>query len=130
MAADKLPLQPKRFHLSVDTGLDAAHIGEDRMRRQMLFQSEQIFVVAGDRRAQENIVAVRKGSVDGRADLIQYLLLQSQLQGILPDIIGDQTCLRICCADGPGDGTADQPQADKTTGERIHMFDTFLFGKI
>lgn len=91
----------------------------------MGFQRQQIFRIAGDRRAQKDVVAVPEGIVNGRADLVNHLFFDREVKGFCMDIVSDKAGIRQMVSDCLGDGTANQPKPDKTAGECVHKRSTF-----
>ena len=103
----------------------ASHIRQDGVGGEIGFQCEQVFGIAGNRRAQKNIIAASKRTVDRGADLIQNLFLFRQFQKSGIDIVCDQSCVRQTKPDRFGNGAADQTEPYKTAGECFHNVITF-----
>lgn len=105
--------------------LDAPHVRQNGAGGEMGLQSQQIFRIAGNRRAQKDIVAVPERIVNGRADLVDHLFSDCEIKRLCMDIVGDQAGIGKLVPDRFGDGAADQPEPDKTAGECVHKSSTF-----
>ena len=105
--------------------LDAPHVRQNGAGGEMGLQSQQIFRIAGNRRAQKDIVAVPERIVNGRADLVDHLFLDCEIKRLCMDVVGDQAGIGKLVSDRLGDGAADQPEPDKTAGECVHKSSTF-----
>ena len=108
----------------MNAGLDTPHVRQDGVGGEVGFQCQQIFRIAGNRRAQKDIVAVFEGIVNGRTDLVDHLFLDREIKRLCMDIVGDKAGVRQMVPDCFGDGAADQPEPDKTAGECVYHVST------
>ena len=119
MAADKLPVKPCFFNMSVNISLDASCIGEQTAGRNIFFQLYQIIVIFGHRGAQKDIITItklfgyrRKGKVDDPFPGCQF-------QSVLIYVVCHHAAGRMMQAHCPGNRAANQSKADKAAGKII-----------
>ena len=115
MSADKVFFHTKFRNFFVDVCLGTSYVCDDAGRVDEGLQLFQIFCVAGNRGAQEYIIAVCEILPDSIRNPVYYTVSDGLFHRRPGTGICDNLRIRIKMTDGPGDRAADESQSDKTS---------------
>ena len=128
VAADEIGGEACCGHGIVHLTLHAAHIRQNTAGTDGLLQKRQIGNIRLYGSAQKYVITGCKKRILLRTGNVDHSFCHRFVQRASGMGIGQQFVLRVKFPDGSSDGTADQPQADKSDTSLIHVTKSFLPG--